>query len=132
MDDPSVKHNETPSMVLKIITKGICEKEFNKSFHCRSIIGKLNYLEKGSRSDISYITHQCARYTERPKANHVKAIRWLARYLKGTRNQGFEMKPDLEKGIEVYVDADFCGNWDQKDSPNRDTARSQHVYIINF
>ena len=132
MDNPSVKHKETPSMVSKILTKGIGEKEFDKSFHYRSIIGKLNYLEKGSRSDISYITHQCARYTEKPNANHAKAIRWVARYLKGTRNKGFEMKPDLEKGIEVYVDADFCGNWDRKISLNRDTARSRHGYVIKF
>ena len=97
MDNTSVKHKDTPSMVSKILTKGIGENEFNKIFHYRSIIGKLNYMEKGSRSDISYITYQCARYTERSKANHAKAICWLARYLKGTRNKGFEMKPDLEK-----------------------------------
>ena len=40
------------------------------------------------------------------------------------------MKPDLTKGIEVYVDADFAGNWDRDDSINPDTARSRHGYII--
>jgi len=119
-------------MTSKVLTKGIGEKEFDRSFHYRSIIGKLNYLEKGTRSNISYITHQCARYTENPKNSHAKAIRWLAKYLKGTRTKGFEMKPDLSKGIEVYVDADFCGNWDRKDSLNKDTARSRHGYIIKF
>ena len=132
MDDDSVKIKDTPSMISKILTRGVDENEFDKSFHYRSIIGKLNYLEKGTRSDISYITHQCARYTENPKTSHAKAIRWLARYLKGTRNKGFEMKPDLTKGVEVYVDADFCGNWDKKDSLHRDTARSRHGYMIKF
>ena len=132
MDNESVKQKDTPSMVSKILTKGADQNEFDKSFHYRSIIGKLNYLEKGTRSDISYITHQCARYTENPRSNHAKAIRWLARYLKGTRDKGFEMKPDLSKGIEVFVDADFCGNWDRKDSLNTDTARSRHGYVIKF
>ncbi len=34
------------------------------------MIGKLNYLEKGTRSDISYIVHQCARFTDDPKESH--------------------------------------------------------------
>ena len=61
---------------------------------------------------------------------HAKAIRWLARYLKATRTEGFIMSPDLTKGIEVFVDADFAGNWDRNDSANVDTARSRHGYII--
>jgi hypothetical protein len=34
--------------------------------------------------------------------------------------------------MEVYVDADFSGNWDQKESQDRDTARSRHGYIIMY
>jgi hypothetical protein len=34
--------------------------------------------------------------------------------------------------MEVYVDADFSGNWDQKESLDRDTARSRHGYIIMY
>ena len=89
-------------------------------------------MEKGTRSDISYITHQCARFTSNPKANHAKAIQWIARYLKGTRNKGFVMKPDIAKGLEVYVDADFSGNWNKEDALNQETARSRHGYIIKF
>ena len=51
------------SAILKRDTKGI---QFNNSFHYASVIGKLNYLEGGSRLDISYATHQCARFMKNP------------------------------------------------------------------
>jgi hypothetical protein len=34
--------------------------------------------------------------------------------------------------LEVYVDADFSGNWDPKETQNRDTAQSRHGYIITY
>ena len=42
------------------------------------------------------------------------------------------MKPDSTRGIEVFVDADFAGNWDRNGSLHPDTARSRHGYIIKF
>ena len=59
---------------------------FDQSFDYRSVIGKLNYLEKGTRSNIAYIVHQCARFSTCPRQEHGAAIRWLARYLKGTKD----------------------------------------------
>ena len=132
IDKEEVKTKNVPCMVSKVLNSGSSEEAFDNSFHYRSIIGKLNYLEKGTRSDISYITHQCARYTSTPKMNHAKAIRWIARYLKGTRDKGFIMKPDPSKGIEVYVDADFSGNWIKEDSIHPDSARSRHGYVIKY
>jgi hypothetical protein len=43
------------------------------------------------------------------------------------------LKPQKNKGIEVYVDADFSGNWDPE-APHKDcdTARSRHGYIIMY
>ena len=96
------------------------------------MIGKLNHLKKGTRSDISYITHQCAKFTESPKDSHSKLLRWLARYLKGTKEKGLILKPDKTKGIELFVDTDFAGNWNKLDSNNPDTARSRHGCIIKF
>ena len=63
MDTDEVKIKRMPSRVYKILLRGDDKKDFDKSFQYRSIIGKLNHLEKGSRSDILYITHQCARFT---------------------------------------------------------------------
>ena len=41
-------------------------------------------------------------------------------------------QPDLSLGLEVFVDVDFAGNWDFKDTLNRDTAQSRHGYIIRY
>ena len=103
------------------------------SFHYRSVIGKLNYLEKGSRPDIAYATHQCARFASSPRQEHSKAVRWIVKYLKATRDKGMIYKPDLSKSFEVFVDSDFSGNWDRSIAHNDpDTARSRHGYIITY
>ena len=96
------------------------------------MVGMLNYLDKGSRSDIAYATRQCAHFVGKPKREHREALRWLARYLKGTRDKGMIYKPYLLKGLGVFVDANFAGNWDKTDTENRDTATSRHGYIIRY
>ena len=40
--------------------------------------------------------------------------------------------PKREQGLEVYVDANFAGNWDPDESNNVDTARSRHGYLIYY
>ena len=93
----------------------------------------LNYLDVGSRSDIAYATHQCARFAADPKKEHGKAVQWIGRYLNGTKEQGMIFTPDSSLGLEVYVDADFAGNWNRDEAPHdRDTARSRHGYIIKY
>ena len=92
----------------------------------------LGYLET-TRSDISYAVHQCARFSTAPKVEHGKAVNWLARYLKGTRDKGTIFRPDSKRGLEVFVDADFAGNWDKNEAgSDPDTARSRHGYIIMY
>ena len=78
IDNENLKVKETPSKVSQILSSGMKDAPFDNSFHYRSIIGKLNYLEKATRSNISYITHQCACFTMKPRANHAKAILWIA------------------------------------------------------
>ena len=59
-------------------------------------------------------------------------MRWLGRYLKGTRDKGTILRPVEGKGLEVFVDADFAGNWDPEEHEDRDTARSRHGYYITY
>jgi len=93
------------------------------SFHYRRIIGKLNYLEKSTRSDITYTTHQCARFSANPRQPHANAVKWLGRYLKGTRDKGMILKP-TRTSFGIYVDADFAGNWKQTEADSWDTTHS--------
>ena len=95
----NVKTKETPACSSKILLRHAQSESFDKSFDYRSVIGKLNYLERGSRSDISYAVHQCARFCSDPKKEHGQAIRWLGRYLRQTRDKGTILKPNLNKGL---------------------------------
>jgi hypothetical protein len=133
MDKPNLKPKDTPAPSSRILHRHSESEDFDNSFNYRSVVGMLNYLDKGSRSDIAYATHQCARFVDKPKRQHADALRWLVRYLKGTRDKGMQYKPDISKGLEVYVDADFAGNWNKEEaSTDRDTARSRHGYFIMY
>ena len=137
LDDLRINKDEvntksTPAKSSQILFSHLESPPFDNSFHYRSVIGKLNYLERGTRSDIAYITHQCARFTTNPRKEHGDALRWLGRYLKGTRDKGTILNPVKGEELAVYVDADFAGNYDRNDTSNPDTARSRHGYIILY
>jgi transposase InsO family protein len=132
LEDENVTTKDTPASSSKILRRHTDSAPFDGSFNYRSVIGKLNYLEKGTRSDISYIVHQCARFSTDPKQEHAQALRWLGRYLKATRNRGTILQPAKGKDMEVYVDADFSGNWHAEESWDRDTARSRHGFIVMY
>jgi hypothetical protein len=133
MMDESVKMRSTPAASSKVLSRHSSSPQFDGSFNYRSVIGKLNYLEKATRSDISFAVHQCARFVSDPRKEHGEAVRWLVRYLKGTKDKGTILKPMLGQDLEVYVDASFCGDWCQEEAAtDRDTARSRHGYIIRY
>ena len=106
-------------------------KPFDEIWSYPSIIGKLNFLEKSSRLDLAYSVHQCARFSSAPKASHAKAVNHIVRYLIGTKDKGLIMKPQ-DKSLEVYVDADFAGNWDINCTHDPSTAKSCTGYIITY
>jgi hypothetical protein len=45
-----------------------------KDFEYRQVIGKLLYLKKSARPDISCAVHQCARHCANPKIQHTAAV----------------------------------------------------------
>ena len=137
LTDLKMNYNDTkrktiPSQSSKILSRHSNSTPHDRSFDYRSILGKLGYLERGSRPEIAYIVHQCARFSISPKLEHSKAIRWLAQYLHSTRDKGMIFHPDTSKGLELFVDADFAGNWDPEETQDIDTARSRHGFAIKY
>jgi hypothetical protein len=62
---------------------------------------------------------------------HTKAVEWLTRYLTSTRDRGYLIRPDPNKSVEIYVDADFAGNWDPELAGlDPDTAHSRHGFVV--
>ncbi len=122
----------TPALSSIILREYKESQPYNEKWNYRSVIGKLNYLEKSTRPDIAYAVHQCARFMENPKVEHAKAIKAIGRYLLATKDKGILCIPD-ERPLECYSDADFAGNWNKIESEfNKDTARSRTGYIIKY
>ena len=124
---------ETPALSSKILHRHLEEPEAEISWNYRSVIGKLNYLEKSTRPDLAYSVHQCARFMESPKKSHAAAVEHIGRYLLGSREKGLVLKPKKKKCLENYVDADFCGNWNKMwASEDAITAKSRTGFIVMY
>jgi hypothetical protein len=101
-------------------------------FHYRSVIGMYSYLVSNTRPDMQMAVHQCSRFSNDPKLQHEQAIKRMSRYLKGTPNDGIIMKPDLSKGFECYVDADFAGTFTKATADDPQSCLSRTGYVIKF
>jgi hypothetical protein len=116
LEKPNAKPRDTPALSTRIVRRDEDgESWLDEKWKYRSLIGKLNFLEKSTRPDIAYSVHQCARFTANPKLSHAEAVKNIVRYLKGTRTMGIILNPK-EQVLECYADASFGGDW------NRSTA----------
>ena len=129
---PRLVNEEAPAAPSKILRRYQQEPKFDDRFHCRRIIGKLNFLEKGTRPDIAYAVHQCARFAEDPKVSHGQVVEHIVRYLKGTKDKGLTLKPG-DESFKVYVDSDFCGQWDRITAEeDASTSKSRTGHVITY
>jgi hypothetical protein len=128
----NTKSKDIPSLSSTILQRDEDGPAFNEHWDYRSVIGKLNFLEKSTRPDIAYAVHQCARFSANPRASHAAAIRQIVRYLIGTRDKGLILSPTKHEFV-VWCDADFAGNWN-KDTSAVDimTAKSRSGYVITY
>nr|GEY65768.1 hypothetical protein [Tanacetum cinerariifolium] len=74
----------------------------------RSMIGALMYLTS-SRPDIVYATCVCARYQAHPTEKHLKEVKRIFRYLRGTVNMGLWYMKDSGFELTGFLDADYAG-----------------------
>jgi hypothetical protein len=109
-DLPLSTVKDIPMASSRLLNRHLESEDHDEShFSMRGIMGKLNFLASSTHPDIAYATHQIAHFVSKPKVEHTKAVEWLTRYLMGTRDRGYLIKPDPDKFVEIYVDADFAG-----------------------
>ncbi|GKD66551.1 retrovirus-related pol polyprotein from transposon TNT 1-94 [Tanacetum coccineum] len=84
----------------------------------RSKIGSLMYLTS-SRPDIVQAVCYCARYQARPTEKHLKEVKMIFRYLKGTINMGLWYPKDFGFKLTAFSDADHAGCVDTRKSTSR-------------
>jgi hypothetical protein len=92
----------------------------------------LTYLSMTSRPDIAFAVHQCARFSTCPMRIHELAVRRICRYLQGTKDKGYILKPSSHRNLDCYVDADFAGMWDAESSDEPSSVKSRTGYVITF
>ncbi len=83
-----------------------------------------------SHPDISFATHQCARYTHSPKQSNKDALKQTGCYLIGTLTKGLIINPSKTLNINCYPDADFAGLWTKDNKQDPHCVRSKTGYII--
>nr|GFA09333.1 ribonuclease H-like domain, reverse transcriptase, RNA-dependent DNA polymerase [Tanacetum cinerariifolium] len=69
----------------------------------RSLIGCLRYLLH-TRPDLSYSVGLLSRFMQEPREQHMKAIRQVLRYVKGTKDHGITYKHNEGNKIHGYSD----------------------------
>nr|GEX50923.1 copia protein [Tanacetum cinerariifolium] len=81
----------------------------------RSKIGSLMYLTS-SRADIVQAVCFCARYQSRPTEKHLKEVKRIFRYLRGTVNMGLWYPKGSSFKLTAFSDADHVGYIDSRKS----------------
>nr|GEV48103.1 putative ribonuclease H-like domain-containing protein [Tanacetum cinerariifolium] len=74
----------------------------------RSMIGAVMYLTS-SRPNIVHATCVCARYQAHPTEKHLKVVKRIFRYLRGTVNMGLWYTKDFGFELTGFSDADYAG-----------------------
>nr|GEW93781.1 copia protein [Tanacetum cinerariifolium] len=73
-----------------------------------SMIGALMYFTS-SRPDIVHAACLCARYQAKPTEKHLKEVKRIFRYLRGTVNMGLWYMKDSGFELTRFSDADYAG-----------------------
>eukprot|EP00957_Ditylum_brightwellii_P035212 2670271-Ditylum_brightwellii.AAC.1 len=84
--------------------------------------------------------HQCARFCADPKAINENAVKHIVRYLLTTKPKtrreqpmyGLHTRPAMSRGLEVFVNASFAGDWQQVWSVESSSLLSRTGFIIKY
>ncbi|GKB42972.1 ribonuclease H-like domain, reverse transcriptase, RNA-dependent DNA polymerase [Tanacetum coccineum] len=87
----------------------ITEGTMVNSTKYRSLIGCLRYLLH-TRPDLSYSVGLLSRFMQEPREQHMKAIRQVLRYVKGTKDYGITYKHNGGNKIHGYSDSSYGVN----------------------
>jgi hypothetical protein len=109
LDNKQATGRNIPALICKILHPDIDGDPFVNSFHYRSVIGKLNFLEKSTRPEFAYAVHQCARFVENPTKLHGEAVKRIGRYLLNSPDKGIILKPSSTESFDCWVDASHAG-----------------------
>ena len=92
------------------LTKGTEYSEYVDETHYQSVVGSLLYLSMRTRPDITFGVNLAAHFCSKPTSEHLKTVKPILRYLRGTTHYGLLFKRNGSKAVIGYCDADWGGN----------------------
>ncbi len=92
----------------------------------------LAYLTGSVQPDIAMATHQCARFSISPMRLHEIAVMKIGQYLLSAKERGMIYRPDLARGLEVFVDTHFACGWYPEVAENADNVYSCTGSVIYY
>jgi hypothetical protein len=97
------------------------DKKFMSKIPYDKAVGSLMYLMTCTRPDISLAIGKVSRYMPNPCKVNWKAVKWILRYLKGTKDVGLLFNGSLNnaKSFIGYVDADYGQDLERQKSTTR-------------
>ena len=78
-------------------------------FPYAQVVGSLMYLAMGTRPDLAFGVGLVSRFTSNPGDHHVKAVKRLLRYLRGTIDIGLRWGGSPDTTLACWADADYAG-----------------------
>ena len=108
--------------------------------HYRSILGDLRYVVDSTRYDAYHTTNQVTRHSQQPTQANWNQLKWLLRYLKGTKAETISYHARSLVCTRTYCDADCANTKSRKSltgiihtighSPIAWTSSLQHVVAL--
>ena len=84
----------------------------------QNVVGSMMYAMVCTRPDIAYGVSLVSRYMSNPNKSHWLAVKWLARYLKGTQDTCLMYKSLNTEKISIcgFCDSDYAADLDKRRS----------------
>lgn len=92
------------------------DKEEMSRILYRELIGSLMHLSQYSRPDIAFATSKLSQYNSNPGRTHWTQAKHVLRYLSKTKDLGLAYKASGDRRIQIYCDADWAGDQDDRHS----------------
>lgn len=105
---------------------------FQEEWNYSAAVGMLLYVSSNTRPDIQFSVHQVARFSHAPKKSHGAAIKRIVRYLIDTAQEGITFQPNLEQGLDCWVDADFAGLYGYEDEQDPVSVKSRTGFVLTL
>ncbi|KAL5574053.1 hypothetical protein UlMin_023650 [Ulmus minor] len=108
------KPAKTPRAIRKHLSKFDGEIMEDVTLY-RSVVGALQYVTM-TRPDIDFAVNKACQFMQQPTLTHWLSIKRILRYLRGTMADGILLQPSSELMIEVFTDADWGTQLDDRRS----------------